>query len=164
MNKLEQAYAGDTSIVIIETVEVASEAFERSFYLCNGFIEQKLYVDDVGDFVRFQPSNIKVVMPSRDTSGSQSVKLAISNIDGEAQAQIKNALRNKKKVYIKVRSYTADDKIHQKTNTLVATAKQVSSDWETCVIDAGYFNLLDTNFNRPTFNTDTSKCLTYYNL
>lgn len=160
MKLLEQVYAGDTSVVIIETVEVRSYG-QPSFYLCNGFTDQLLYVSERDEMVTFQPSNIAIKQMDRDNRGAQNVQLLLSNVLGDVQLFVDTARENGAIIEMFFRTYLSDDKTRQASNTLKATAKSVSIDNMNVQVTAGFFDTLNTNFNRVTYNSETSPCIRY---
>lgn len=160
MKLLEQVYAGDTSVVIIDTIEVRS-AGQPSYYLCNGFTNQLLYVSERDEYVMFQASNIAVKKMDRDKTGSQTVDIVLSNVLGDVQLFVDTAAENGQIIELFIRQYLSDDKSRQAGNTLKATAKKVSIDGMHVKVSAGFFDTLNTNFNRIYYNSETAPCIRY---
>ena len=160
MKLLEQVYAGDTSVVIIETVEVRSTG-QLSHFLCNGFTEQGLYVNELSRYITFKPSNIAVKQMDRDNRASQSAQIVLDNVLGDVQLFVDKAAENGRKIELFMRLYLSDDKSKQASNTIKATAKKIAIQATEVQISAGFFDTLNTNFNRITYNSDTAPCIRY---
>ena len=159
--ELSKAYAGDTGDIIIETVELKCSAWSDSIRMCNGFVEQSLYVNESGRMQLFLPTDIAVQEPKRDNRGSQSVQFILQNVTGEAQQRIEDAVNAGAKIEVLTRFYLASRKDRQASNTLKATVKSVRIDRMQVQVTAGFNDMLGTNFNRITYNADTAPCLMY---
>lgn len=160
MKLLSEVYAGDTSVVIIETLEISS-AGQPSFYLCNGFTRQNLYVNEAGTYVQFDPTSIAIKPMDRDNRGAQSVTFILDNALGDVQTFIDKSTELGKEINVFARMYLSDDKSRQASNTISAKVKEVRIERGQVEVTAGFFDMLNTNFNRTTYNSETAPCIRY---
>ena len=96
-----------------------------------------------------------------NTSGSQTVSVKIDSVDGDLQKKLLSASRYGVKVSAKIRFYLSDDKSKQAQKSITGVVKGIDSNLETVNLSINYFDILNTNFNRITYNAKTAPCLIY---
>ncbi|GAA3721079.1 hypothetical protein GCM10022421_31920 [Oceanisphaera sediminis] len=161
MSLLEEVYAGRGDLVIIETLELVSSAWDETVFLCDGFEDHSLFVPELGAFKPFTAASIGVEKPSHDNRGSQTVNFVIDNVLGDAQKLIVQAFEQRALTQVRVRTYLSNDLSQPASNTLTATVKSVQIQGAQVRVTAGFFDVIARNFNRLTYNSKTSPALMY---
>ncbi|MGA8121333.1 DUF1833 family protein [Rouxiella badensis] len=145
MNLLNRIYASGGSEVLIQTLEI--NVGDNIYRLTNGWDNITAKLEDSSE-VEFTASGCDIALPARNADGTQDLKFAIGNIDGEVSQAIRNSLDNLESATLTYRCYLDTD--------LSAPAKppftlDVKSGYWTATevqITAGYMNILDTAWPR----------------
>lgn len=161
MSLLEEVYAGRGDIIIIDTLEIVCGAWEDSVFLCEGYEDLELYVPEHGGYRTFIGSAIGVNEPSRDNKGNQTLNFVIDNVLGEAQKRITKAYQARAITEVKFRIYLHTKPESPDSNTLTATVKSAQINGSQVQLTAGFFDVIGRNFNRLTYNSETSPALMY---
>lgn len=160
MATLQEVYASKGDIRLIEAVQINSDAWE-SIYLVRAFHDYELYVPEEGRFVLHQAASIGVTKPSRDNRGNQTVQFVVDNVLGEVRKRIQMAFEAKAKIELQIRTYLETDLSAPASRTLTADVKTVEIVRTEARLEAGFFSIYDTNFNRITYNSRTAPALVY---
>lgn len=160
MSLLEEVYAGRGDIAIIETIEI-TDGIHAPIYLCDGYEDLQLYVPELSGYREFVASAISAEEPKRDNRGNQSLTIVIDNVLSDAQKRIIEAYEARAITTVKLRIYLANDLSQPASNTLTATVKSVQIVGGQVQITAGFFDIIGRNFNRLTYNSETSPALMY---
>ena len=160
MATLQEAYATRWDIKLIEAVQINSPAWP-SIYLVRGYQDLLLYVPEEDQFILHQAASIGVTKPSMDNRGNQTVQFIIDNVLQEARKRIKEAFEANVKVEIQLRTYLITDLTAPASRTLTADVKTVEIVGTEARMEAGFFSIYDTNFNRITYNSRTAPALVY---
>lgn len=160
MATLQEVYASKGDIRLIEAVQINSTAWD-SIYLVRAFRDFELYVPEEGRFVLHQEASIGVTKPSRDNRGNQTVQFVVDNVLGEVRKRIQMAFDANAKVELQIRTYLETDLSAPASRTLTADVKAVEIVRTEARIEAGFFSIYDTNFNRITYNSLTAPALQY---
>lgn len=160
MNPLDICYASPGTEVLIPTFELFSTSWSESILICAGFENQTCGTED-GRVLTFLAGGIDVSYPSTDNSGSQTVTFAIDGVTGQAQNLIRQAMDADAIIRATLRLYLSTDLSLPAQRPYYLITSGGSFEGATVRVDGGYFNLIDTNFNRETFNALNAPCIKY---
>ena len=149
MSILTRLYASFGPEIIHPVLKVTDGI--TTYYLTNGWDELVVGLGN-GSIVSCTPCGMELAIPARNDDGTQDLNFSLSNVDGQASGFIRAAIKDGREMRLEVLTYTSNDlgapataPSHFKIKSGQCTAMQVS-------ITAGYFNLLDTNCLRNTYN------------
>lgn len=160
MNPLDVCYASPGSEVLIPTLEIFSIPWAEPIFICAGFENQTCGTED-GRVVTFEAGGIDVAYPTKDNTGSQTVTFAIDGVTGMAQGLIRQAMDADAIIRVTMRLYLNTDLSMPSQRPYYLVTSGGSFEGATIRVDGGYFNLIDTNFNRETFNALNAPCIKY---
>jgi hypothetical protein len=160
MNPLDVAYASPGSEVLIPCVELACTSWAASRFICAGFESQVCGTED-GRLVTFEAGGLDVSLPNKDNTGSQSVTFAIDGVTGEAQNLIRQAMDEDAVIRLTLRLYLSTNLSLPAQRPYYLVVRGGSLEGATVQVQAGYFSLIDMNFNRDTYNAKTAPCIKY---
>lgn len=160
MATLAEVYATRGDIKLIESVQINCPAWP-SFYLVRAYHDMNLYVPEEGRFVLHQAAAIAVTKPTRDNRANQTVQFVIDNTTEVVRKHIREAYKAGEKVEIQIRSCLETDLSAPASHTLTADVKSAEIVGTEARLEAGFFSIYDTNFNRITYNSKTAKALKY---
>lgn len=160
MATLQEVYATRGDIKLLEAVQINSPAWP-SIYLVRDYQDRLLYVPEEDQFVLHQAASIGVTKPSQDNRGNQTVQFVIDNVLQEVRKYIREAFEADAKVELQVRTYLETDLTAPASRTLTADVKAVEIVGTEARLEAGFFSIYDTNFNRITYNSLTAPALQY---
>ncbi|MHA6639925.1 DUF1833 family protein [Stutzerimonas frequens] len=159
MTILEQVYASGGD-VLINTLELSCDAWGESILLCDGFEDQACITE--GDVpVTFMASGIAVSLPSRGTSGGQTLTFAIDNVTGEAQQLIDSALEDEQRMILTYRCYLASDKSSPAEAPYRMTVLSGQIQGATVQIEAGYYDMINAAWPRDRYDSEFAPGLKY---
>lgn len=162
MSFLSEYYAGGhPEAVLIETLQLECSAWDEPLFLRTGFQDSDLYVPELGEFRTFISAPFKADHPKRDGSGAQRVRIVIDNVYEDARKLIVMAAESEAEINVYVRWYAHFDPSMPVSRTIKAEVKQAEIDGPTVNIEAGFFDVLNTNFNRLTYNSETAPAIQY---
>lgn len=122
-----------------------------TYHLTNGWDEMVVGLGN-GTTAVCMPCGMELAIPARNDDGTQDLNFALSNVDGQASGFIRAAIKDGREMHLELFTFTSNDlgapataPSRFKIKGGQCTATQVS-------VTAGYFNLLDTNFLRNTYN------------
>lgn len=159
MTILEQVYASGGD-VLLNTLELSCAAWAESILLCDGFEDQACITED-GRAVTFIASGIAVALPSRGTSGGQTLAFAIDNVTGEAQQKIDTALEAEERIILTYRCYLASDKSAPAEAPYRMTVLSGQIKGPSVQVEAGYYDLINAAWPRDLYTTDFAPGLKY---
>lgn len=160
MATLAEVYATRGDIRLVESVQINCAAWS-SFYLVRAYHDMLLYVPEEGRFVLHQAASIGVTKPSRDNRANQTIQFVIDNTTQVVRKHIREAYKDGEKVDIQIRSYLETDLSAPASRTLSADVKSAEIVGTEARLEAGFFSIYDTNFNRITYNSKTAPALIY---
>lgn len=145
MTILDRLYASGGDEVIIDTLQITVGG--QSYWLTRGWDDIQVILE-TGDTATFKGSAIDVALPARNADGTQDLKFAISNIDGEVSTAIRNALDNLSDASITFRRYVSSDLSAPAAPPFTLSVKEGYWTATEVQITAGYMNILDTAWPR----------------
>lgn len=145
MTQIKRLYASSGPEVIIETLQI--NVGDEVYYLCKGY-EDITATTENGDTITFTACAIDVALPARNSDGTQDLKFAICNVNGEVSTAIRKALANRLPASLTYRSYISTDLAAPAA--VPYTLKIKSGSWTATEVQitAGYMNILDTAWPR----------------
>lgn len=160
MNPLDVCYASPGSEVLLPTFEISSAGWSESIFICAGFENQICGTEDART-VTFLAGGLDVEYPTKDNTGSQTVTFAIDGVTGQAQGLIRQAMDADAIIRATLRLYLSTNLSQPAQRPYYLVVSGGSFEGATIRVDGGYFNLIDTNFNRETFNALNAPCIKY---
>ena len=160
MNPLDVCYASPGTEVLIPTFEISSSGWSESILICAGFENQICGTED-GRILTFLAGGLDVSYPTKDNTGSQTVTFAIDGVTGQAQGLIRQAMDADAIIRATLRLYLSINLSQPAQRPYYLVVSGGSFQGATVRVDGGYFNLIDTNFNRETFNAINAPCIKY---
>lgn len=146
MTILNRLYASSGSEVIIYTLQI--NVGDDVYYLTKGWDDITATLEDGETNVTFIASAIDVALPARNADGTQDLKFAICNINGEVSTSIRKALDNHDVSSVTYRKYISTDLSAPATRPFTMTGKGGYWTALEVQITAGYMNVLDTAWPR----------------
>lgn len=151
---IERVYASAGSEVIIDTIELACDAWAESIYIVKGYeIDGMVLGLDGVTFKTFMAAPIAIALPKKSNKGSQSLNFAIDNVTGQAQRLIDQAMDSEKRIRLTFRRYLNTDLTQPSENPFYATVLSGSVTGTTVQIEAGFVDALNYAWPRRTYNT-----------
>jgi hypothetical protein len=157
---IERVYASAGSEVIIDTIELACDAWAESLYIVKGFEDMTLGLDGAA-FRTFMAAPISIALPKKNNQGSQSLNFAIDNVTGQAQRLIDTAIESEKRIRLTFRRYLNTDLTQPSENPFYATVLGGNVSGTTVQIEAGFQDLLNYAWPRKLYTTDFAPGLKY---
>lgn len=159
MSVLETVYASGGDI-IINTIELACPAWDKSIFICGGF-ENQTCIDENDREITFIAAGIAVALPKKNNTGAQTLTFAIDNITGEAQQRIDEALDAEARVTLIYRAFLASDKSAPADTPYRMTVLSGDMQGSVIQIQAGFFDLLNTAWPRDKYTATFAPGLRY---
>ncbi|MEI7177140.1 DUF1833 family protein [Pectobacterium carotovorum] len=146
MTVLDRLYASSGDEVIHDTLQIV--VGDSTLWLTKGWDDITATLEDGTTDATFIASAIDIALPARNKDGTQDLKFAIGNINGEASTIIRNALDNLSSATLTFRRYISTDLSAPATVPIQLAIK--SGYWTSteAQITAGYMNILDTAWPR----------------
>ncbi len=116
---------------------------------------------ETGEIVTFQPAAMDVALPAKNGDGTQDLKFAISNVNGEVSGNIQRALESGQRTRVTYREYIQDDLSAPSKRPMVLTVKP--GEWTALQADiqAGYMNILNMAWPRKLTTPNDFPGVTY---
>lgn len=159
---IERVYASAGSEVIIDTIELACDAWAESIYIVKGYeIDGMVLGLDGVTFKTFMAAPIAIALPKKSNKGSQSLNFAIDNVTGQAQRLIDQAMESEKRIRLTFRRYLNTDLTQPSENPFYATVLGGNVSGITVQIEAGFVDALNYAWPRRVYNTKDFPGLKY---
>lgn len=160
MTILAEFYASDFRPAPICTLELRCAAWAESLFLCEGFKDRLLTLED-GRSATFRGCGIDVQLPASNNSGNQRIGFAIDNVDGRGIQLVDQAVDAGEPVELVFRLYLSDWAGGPAEAPTVMDVLRCDSQKRTLQIEAGFFDLLNTQWPRFRYSVDWAPGLTY---
>ena len=160
MSILEQVFASAGPDVIINTLELASDAWAAPILICSGFADQVLTTEDARTLT-FTAAGIAVALPRKDNRGGQALNFAIDNVTGEAQRLIDDALEAEARVTLTFRHYLESDKTAPAEPPYVFTVTGGEFRGTTVQVTAAFFDAINTAWPRDLYTLEFAPGIKY---
>lgn len=157
---IERVYASAGSEVIIDTIELACDAWDESIFIVKGYEDMTLGLDGVV-FQEFMAAPIAVALPKKSNQGRQTLNFAIDNVTGHAQRLIDTAIESEKRIQLTFRRYLNTDLTQPSENPFYATVLGGYVSGTTVQVEAGFADLLNAAWPRKLYTTEFAPGLAY---
>ncbi|WP_418141502.1 DUF1833 domain-containing protein [Marinobacter sp. MA] len=158
MNTIKSAYA-TANEEIIRTLEILVPGVDP-IRVCTGFVDRLLTLES-GAKVEFTAGPLSIRRPKKDDSGQQTLSLSIANVTAQGQEAIEAALESGAEVPVVYREYVASDLSAPASNPYRMTLRGGALQGIMIQIEAGYFDLLNTQWPRDRYTADQFPGLRY---
>lgn len=158
MTTLQKAYASAND-EIIRTLEILVSSVDP-IRVCTGFVDRLLTLES-GAEVEFTAGPLSIRRPKKGDSGQQTLSLSIANVTAQGQEAIEAALESGDKVPVIYREYLASDLSAPASNPYRMTLRGGTLQGIMIQIEAGYFDLLNTQWPRDRYTADRFPGLRY---
>ncbi|WP_138436507.1 DUF1833 family protein [Marinobacter shengliensis] len=158
MTTIKKAYASATDEVI-RTLEILVSGADP-IRVCTGFVNRLLTLEDETE-AEFIAGPLSIKRPSKSASGQQTLYLSIANVTSQGQEAIEAALESGEEVPVIYREYLASDLSAPATNPYRMTLRAGGFQGIMIQIEAGYFDLLNTQWPRRRYTADEFPGLRY---
>lgn len=159
MTILQTVYASaPTSEVIIPTLEIQVPDGDP-IRICQGFEDQLLGVDGV--YQLFEAGSISIALPSKNTTGRQSLTFGVANANGLVQRHVDAALAEGVVVPMIYREYLASDKsapAHKPYKMVMGGGVLEGMEAQ---LEASYYDLLNAAWPRERYTAETAPAIKY---
>lgn len=159
MTLLKKAYSSADD-EIIRTLEIKPSGIDP-IRVCTGFEDRTLTLEDDTE-AEFIAGPLSIKRPSKNTSGQQLLSLSIANASSEGQQAIEAALESGEEVPVIYREYVASDLSAPASRPYRMTLRGGAFQGIMIQIEAGYFDLLNTQWPRDRYTADRFPGLRYF--
>lgn len=160
MSIIETVYASAPSeYVILRTLEILVPEFEPIRVVAA--YEDLTATLETGETVTFQQGPFDHKEPSKNTQGNQTLTFVIANVTGQAQEAVEAALESGADVPINYRIYLSSDLTAPAKKPYKMTLRGGSFEGVMVQIEAGYFDLLNTQWPRKRYTSEFAPGLRY---
>ncbi|VVO23983.1 DUF1833 family protein [Pseudomonas fluorescens] len=158
MSAIEQCYASGGDM-IIKTLEVRAEGESSSLLYCQGFDDVTCTTED-GRTLTFLALPMDEALPKNDSSGYQSLNVALDNTMGEVQKVVEGYRAAGKRIHMTHREYLYSDLSYPANKYRMTVLSREYAD-NTATFACGFFDLLNTAFPRRKLTTLVAPGLKY---
>lgn len=158
MTIINRLFASSGSEVIIETLQI--NVGSQVFYLCRGW-DDVTAKDESENSLTFKACGIDIALPARNADGTQDLKFAIGNIDGEVSNTIRDALAVLDRASLTFRHYVSTDLAAPASSPIRLAIKSGYWTASQVQITAGYMNILDSAWPRKRYTLNEHPGLRY---
>lgn len=150
MSSIEQCYASGGDL-IIKTIEVQAESEAASLLYCQGFDDMTCTTED-GRTLTFQALAMDEALPKNDSSGYQSLNIALDNTMGDVQKVVEGYRVQGRRIHMTHREYLYSDLSYPKSRYRMTVLNREYAD-NTATFSCGFFDLLNTGYPREKLTT-----------
>ncbi|MFA5489612.1 MAG: DUF1833 family protein [Candidimonas sp.] len=147
-----------TGELIIPSLEILIPGTDP-IRVCNGFEDQWLGV--AGQYFLFEATPLAVALPSKNTSGQQTLSFGIPGVSGRAERQVDHALETGAQVKLIYREYLESDKSAPARRPYVMTMAGGVFEGPEVSFEASYYDLLNTAWPRERYTAESAPGIKY---
>lgn len=160
MSIIQTVYASaPTDKVILPTLEILVPG-EDPIRVVAAYEDVTATLED-STVVTFKAGPFEYKEPSKDTQGNQTLTFSIANATGEAQKAVESALESDAEVPVNYRVYLSTDLTAPAKKPFKMTLRGGSFEGMMVQVEAGYFDLLNTQWPRLRYTSDKFPGLRY---
>lgn len=160
MSILEEVYASNPAgSLIIPSLEV-NIVGQPPIRICTGFEDQMLGVS--GALQLFEAGSLSIALPSKNTSGMQTLNFGVAGVNSLVQKYMDQALETGETVAIIYREYLESDKMTPARTPYVM--KLIGGTLEAngeAQLSAGFFDLLNLRWSREIYTAENAPGIRY---
>ena len=160
MSIIETVYASaPAEYVILQTLEVLVQDYDPIRVVAA--YEDVTATLETDEEVTFLAGPFDITRPSKNSSGQQTITFSIANVTGEAQKAVEQALTNDSEVPINYREYISTDLTAPAGPVYKMIMRGGTFQGLMVQIEAGYYDLLNTQWPRKRYTADFAPGLRY---
>lgn len=145
---------------IIRTLELVSDAWTESVFICTGFEDITAVTEDART-VTFIGANIDIALAAKNNKGNQTLAFAVENTTGEASRLIDQAIEANARVMAIYRTYLSTNLSAPAEKPYVLTLLSGSIQGREAQLDTGYFNMIGVAWPRQLYTVNFAPALRY---
>lgn len=127
--------------------------------VCDGFVDQLLGVD--GTQQLFEAGSLSIALPSKNTTGQQTLQFAVAGVNGLAQRYVDDALQAGDVVTMTYRMYLASDKTAPAERPRTMTVVGGTFENGECIFECSYYDLLNSAWPRERYTAESAPGLKF---
>lgn len=154
------AGANERLDTIIRTLELVSEAWDGSVFICTGFDDVTAVTED-GRTVTFIGANIDIALAAKNNKGNQTLSFAVDNTTGEASRLIDQAIEANARVTAVYRTYLNTNLSAPAEKPYRLTLLSGSIQGQEAQLETGYFNMIGVAWPRALYTVNFAPALRY---
>lgn len=155
---LQTVYASALAeVVIIPTLEINMPGYVVR--LAASYEPYRLGVDGV--MRDFEPCQMDLALPPKDSSGNQTLQFAVSAVDGRAERYVTEALEAGAMVTLTYREYLSTDTSAPARNPITLTVIGGAFEGLQAQFECSYYDMLNTAWPRERYTVDKAPGLKY---
>lgn len=160
MSIIQTVYASaPTDKVILPTLEILVPG-EEPIRVVAAYEDVTATLED-SSVVTFKAGPFEYKEPAKDTQGNQTLTFAIANVTGEAQKAVEAAIESGDEVPVNYRVFLSTDLTAPAKKPFKMTLRGGTFEGMMVQIEAGYYDLLNTNWPRLRYTADEYPGLRY---
>lgn len=160
MSIINTVYASaPAEYVILPTLEILVPGFDPIRVVAA--YEDLTATLETGETVTFQAGPFEYKEPSKDTSGNQTLTFAIANVTGQAQEAVEAAIESDSHVPVNYRVFLSTDLTAPAKRPYKMVMRGGTFEGMMVMVEAGYFDLLNTQWPRRRYTADEFPGLRY---
>jgi hypothetical protein len=144
----------------LSTLELSCSAWAAPVLVCNGF-EDKICQTEDGRILTFLASNIEMALPKKSNTGAQTLKFAISDIDGVSQRLIDQAIDSGAQCFITHRLYAQSNLMVPAEPPYRMRITGGSMQSPTLQVEAGFGEIISVKWPRRQYTVEEFRGLLY---
>lgn len=144
----------------LSTLELSCSAWAAPILVCNGF-EDKVCQTEDGRILTFEASNIEIALPKKSNTGAQTLKFAISNIDGRAQRLIDQSIDSGEHCFITHRIYAQSNLTTPAEPPYRMRVTGGTMSGPMVQVEAGFGEIINVKWPRRLYTVEDFRGLTY---
>lgn len=160
MSIIETVYAAGSTDVILNTVEIFSDAWDDPIVLVQDNSDHEIITEDERTLIAKQ-CGMAVALPKRDNTGAQNLTFAVDGARPEASGLIRSAIRDQVPVYLTYRCYLLSDLSEPAETPYYLVVRSMQAQADHIELTAGLFDLIDMRWPRNVYNSINAPGLRY---
>lgn len=145
---------------IIRTLELVSDAWTESVFICTGFEDITAVTEDART-VTFIGANIDIALAAKNNKGNQTLAFAVDNTTGEASRLIDQAIEANARVTAIYRTYLSGNLTAPAERPYVLTLLSGSIQGQEAQLQTGYYNMIGVAWPRKLYTVNFAPALRY---
>lgn len=145
---------------IIRTLELVSDVWDESIFICTGFEDITAVTEDART-VTFIGANIDIALAAKNSKGNQTLAFAVDNTTGEASRLIDEAIEANARVTAIYRTYLSGNLLAPAERPYFLTLLSGSVQGQVAQLQTGYYNMIGVAWPRQLYTVNFAPALRY---
>lgn len=154
------AGANERLDVIIRTLELVSDAWGESVFICTGFEDITAVTEDART-VTFIGANIDIALAAKNNKGNQTLAFSVDDTLGDASRLIDLAIEANARVTAIYRTYLSGDLSAPAERPYFLTLLSGSVQGQVAQLQTGYYNTIGVAWPRQLYTVNFAPALRY---